>query len=142
MKGQVKVEFVLAVVAFAVVAFAVATQLNSSFNIVAGDNRADMLHARALGLVNLMVEDTRWLSDGRPYSINTANLTAIDSRRDQFEQCLDLTPLRLGGYRMTVANSTHTLLRCGAVTAGSGAVSVSRAVWIERDWGTITVEMW
>ena len=142
MKGQIKVEFVFAVVAFAVIAFAVATQLNSTFNIVAGDSRIDTLRAKANGAMDLLIEDQNWLSDGRPWSISMSKLVTINSTRDAFDQCTLLTPLKLGGYRLTVANSTHTLMRCGAIAAGSGAVSLERSVWIANDYGTITLEMW
>ncbi|MBU5557540.1 MAG: hypothetical protein QW751_00805 [Candidatus Aenigmatarchaeota archaeon] len=142
MRGQVKIEFVLAVVAFAAIALIIATQINAAFTTVAESSRTDMLRARAIGLANLLTTDTTWLSTGQPNNISMANLIMINSTRDAFGQCSLLAPLRLGGYRLTIANSTHTLMRCGSDTAGAGAVSVMRVVWIEHDYGTLTVEMW
>lgn len=142
MRGQVKLEFVLAVVAFAVVSFAIATQINNTFNIVASDSRIDTLRTRAAGLTELLVTDKSWMSDGRQYSINRTRLSEIDASRDTYNQCTAFSSLNLGGYIITVSNSTNTLLRCGAASAGGGAVSTSRVVWIENDYGLITVEMW
>jgi len=142
MRGQIKVEFVLAVVVFAFVTLVVMTQLNSTFNIIASDSKTDTVRTKANDLINLLVEDPQWMSAGQPYNLSKSKISVIDLNRDATGQCSSFIPMRLGGYRLTVANSTHTLLRCGAAGVGSGAVSIARAVWIENDYGIITVEMW
>lgn len=145
MRGQIKVEFILAIVAFSAVAFAIAIQINSTANIVASDSRADALKTKAAGVLSLLLEDEKWLAlNGKPYSINMVNLTGINSTRGGFNQCTLLEPFDLGGYRLTIASSTSTLLRCGALGVGSGAVSAYRVVWIsgESDFGTVMLEMW
>ncbi len=143
MRGQIRVEFVLAAVAFAVVSFAVATQINNTFSIVSSDSHVDVLRTKASGLVDMLVSDKQWLSDGQPFSINRTAIEVLNSTRDPlYHQCTRLEDMKLGGYIVTIANSTHTLLRCGAASVGTGSISISRVVWIERGYGTITVEMW
>jgi len=143
MRGQIKIEFMLAIVAFSIVVFAIATQVNSTANIVSSDSMNDVLRIKAIGLIGLLVEDPAWLSSGEPYSIDMFKLVGLNtSRNASTNQCTRLEPLDLGGYRLTIANSTHTLLRCGALVVGTSAVSITRIVWIEQDYGTITVEMW
>jgi len=143
MRGQVKIEFMLAIVAFSIVVFAIATQVNSTANVVASDSNNDVLRIKAIGLIEMLAVDSQWLSNNEPYSISMFKLEEMNKTRNTTtNQCSRLESLGLGGYRITIANSTHILMQCGAAVIGTGAVSITRVVWIEQDYGTITTEMW
>lgn len=148
MKGQVKVEFILSIVAFAVVVFFIAMQISSTFNMVAGDSRLDALKARAVGVLVELAEDQGSPPDwylSRPvriglanvsYGLSAAKVAALKSN------CSLLGPMDLGSYRLVIRNSTSEVLRCGAAGGPAVTASASRPVWTGNDWGTMTLELW
>lgn len=153
MKGQFRLDFIFGVVVFAVVIFFIASQVNNAFLTTATDSRIDSLKARAIETINFLAEDSgdpaNWETDisnvkriglayqDTPYELSKSKIDALKT-----DNCSLLERLNLGGYRLTIFNSTSQLLFCGFVGVSTVQVKVTRAVYIDNDFGNITLELW
>jgi hypothetical protein len=139
--------------------FGIASQITSTLSIVGADSRSDMLRAKAISTLVLLAEDpgepTNWhevqLTDikrpglavaGQPYELSIEKVNRLNTERGALGECLLLEPFRLGGYRLTIANSTTSLAVCGPAGIGPVTVLISKPIFISGDYGSITLEVW
>lgn len=145
MKGQIKVEFVLGVVVFAVIIFYVSSQINTAFLSTSSDSRLDVLKSRTITLLNIIVKNN---DTGLAIERGNLNKTKIVQWKDN--KCQNLKTYNLGGYRLTIMEEGQDtpLLFCGYVGLGGLNTHVIRAVKITNDtsglvtYASVTLELW
>lgn len=170
MFGQMRVEFVFAIIIFAVLIFYIVYQINVSITAAATDARLQNLKAKALGIMTLLMESpgnpSDWETKTDPIDINRTGLMADrpyslnDTKISKLNQSCYL--LNKSGYsesaglRLYIWNSTSVfddtteLLACGALGAVPEPnpaitelkVVLTRYVWIKNILGTIRIEVW
>ena len=80
MKGQIRVEFIFGIVIFIIIIFLVVTQTNTLYSSLLGDSRKDALKAKAINVVDILVEDTgdppNWdtMAQSNPGSVSRVGL--------------------------------------------------------------------
>ncbi len=149
MLGQIKVEFVFAMVIFSIIVFFIATQTNNIFTSILTDSRNDVAKAKGINLLDYLITDrgdpTNWESGGTtnriglassPYSLSITKILALNN------SCDKLSIFELDGYRLKAYNTTHLLLFCGFRSLETPIASVVRYVKIENDQGNISVELY
>lgn len=151
MFGQVRIEFIFGVVVFGILIFFIASQLNSIHTSIATDSKLDTLKTKALNTITLLVRDSgdpiNWESnppvkrvglsfESQPYNLSKPKITALDN------DCGLLENLNLGGYRLTIYDSSTRLLFCGYVGVSPITTTVTKSVLIEGQYGNITLEVW
>ena len=150
MKGQIRLEFIFGVVMFAVVVFWVVSQIDIVYAGVGSDSRNDMMRAKAYNLIAYLAEgsgDPGWESatepkriglayEGSPYNLSTSKIDKLNST------CSLLDNYDIRSYRVFVKDSSGTLLTCGSASISPITISIERSVFIEGNYGTITVEVW
>lgn len=145
MKGQIKIEFVLGVVVFAMIIFYVASQINNAFLATNVDSKLDVLKARSISLMDALTKNSEI---GLALESGNLNKTKIEIWNNQ--SCSELDRYRLGGYRLIISETDETkpLLFCGYVGISSIRTNVIRSVKITNEttgvtnYGNITMEMW
>lgn len=160
MRGQARVEFILSIVAFAIIVFYISMQINNSFIGIYTDARLDMLKAKAINTITFLVEDSgdpeNWekLSDPtkanrtglayqkQPYNLSSEKIFVLNKTRDSYGRCLLLENFSLGSYRLKIYNSTNEMLFCGYPSIAEITISLTKSVFIENQHGNITLEIW
>lgn len=148
MKGQIKLEFIFAVVMFAMIIFWVVSQINTSYASVGSDSRNDMLRAKAYTLIAYLAEgsgDAGWESSQEPKSVGLAYENQpynLSSYKISKLNCSLLNNYSLGAFRITIQDDDETLLSCGPIGVSLMTISITRNVYIEGEYGNITAEVW
>ncbi len=145
MKGQVKIEFVLGAVIFAVIIFYVASQINTAFLSAVSDSRIDSLKAESITVLELLAKDSeRGLAyPNQPNRLNRTRIDEWETNKGANNNCMQLNELDLGGYRLVISHETDgVVLRCGFVGISTIRTSVVRPVKIGNAYGNMTLEMW
>ena len=145
MKGQIKIEFILGVVVFAIIIFYIASQINNAFLSTAVDTRLDILKARSVSLLDVITKSSEM---GLALETNNLNKTKVEIWNNN--SCEELDIYRLGGYRILLyeQDEPKPILQCGFTGLFGIRTNVIRAVRITNEstgvttYGNITMEMW
>ncbi|MEM5778604.1 MAG: hypothetical protein QXD43_02160 [Candidatus Aenigmatarchaeota archaeon] len=158
MLGQIRIEFVIGIVIFVLVIFFIVTQTNILFSSLLLDSRTDTLKAKASNAIKALVEDKgdppNWNETDisnikriglaeEPYKLSKSkilNLSYNCSNSDVYKNLLWNFDLK--AYRLKIYNSTHEILFCGFNSLEPPAVIEVRYVYIDNDFGKITLELW
>jgi hypothetical protein len=120
------------------------------FSIVSQDSKNDALKGKAIGALTLILEDSGepydWETTGNvvrvglaiePYKLSGGKMNKLNG------ECELLDKYELGQYKLTIRNSASEIkVGCGSKTLEPPVVTVSRAVFIDGDYGTATLEMY
>ena len=151
MKAQVRVEFIFGVFIFAVLMFFLASQINTLFSVVSGNSQIESLKGKTISTLTFLAEDTGEPSDWNleatgniqrlgladlPYKLNRNKINRLNS------ECMLLDNYSLGQYRLTVKNSVSEILFCGSKSLDAPVVSITKTVFVDGDYGNITLEMY
>jgi hypothetical protein len=149
MKGQIRVEFIFGVVAFAVIIFFIFSQLNIIFTAVVSDSKIDSLKSEGIGVINSLTQNKGdpedWESQPtvnriglaiEPYKLSLEKINKLKSNCD----LLDI--FELDGYQLEIYNSDEQILFCGFPGKPKLTIFVSRSVFIEGEHGNISLELW
>jgi hypothetical protein len=164
MLGQIRVEFVFGLVIFSVIVVFIVTQTNTVFSSLLADSNSDVLKAKAISIINVLVEDPgdpyNWNSapqsaqriglanaiaanSYQPYNLSSAKITALNTNCTNTGVYGNLLyGFEMKAYRLQVFNSTQRLLFCGFDSLEPSAVSEVRYVYIQGDYGKVTLELW
>ena len=157
MFGQIKVEFIFGLIVFALVMFFIVTQTNTSFSSLMSDSRSDSLKAKATNVIKILVEDKGdppdWdmeivnghpenvkrvgLTYNQPYNLSKNKVILLGQTCDSVLWVFDLS-----GYRLKIYNSTNQILFCGINNPESPVVIETRYVFIDNNFGNVTLELW
>lgn len=139
MKGQIKIEFILGVVVFAMVIFYVASQINTAFLSTNIDTNLDMKKAKSYTILEIISKNS---DTGLALTPGKLNITKINTWEEN--NCSTLNQFDMGGYRLTITedNVIEPLLFCGYVGIVPIRTNVVRTVKIDNNYGRITLEMW
>ncbi len=144
MKGQVKIEFILGMVVFAVLIFYVASRIDTAFISTNTDTRVDILKARSITILDIVTKDK---NNGLAVDTNVLNKTKIIEWENN--NCAAIQYFDLGGYRMIIEERDGgELLFCGFVGLTSIRSSIIQPIKIKNQatgevkYGNITLEMW
>ena len=160
MFGQIRVEFVFGVLLFALIMFFIITQTNVLFSSLLTDSRTDAIKAKALSAIKILVEDkgdpTDWdtqppasvkrvgLSYNQPYNLSKNKVLTLNTNCtntvDLYKNLLWNFDLK--AYRLKIYNSTHEILFCGFDSLEPVIAIETRYVFIDGDFGKVTLEMW
>jgi len=152
MRGQIKVEFVFAMVVFSTIVFFIASQTNVLFTGILTDSRNDILKAKGIAVLDYLVtspgDPPNWenLTTANrvglaapsllPYTLSKAKVNALQTN------CTNLDVFDLGGYRLTIYDDKSQILFCGFRSLESPTAVVIRYVSIEDIEGNVTLEMY
>lgn len=158
MLGQIRVEFVVSIIIFALVIFFIVTQTNILFSSLLTDSKSDTLKAKASNVIKILIEDKGdpkdWnnnpgstkrvgLADNQPYNLSynkISNLSYNCSNSDVYKNLL--WNFGLKAYRLRVYNSTNQMLFCGFNSLEPPLVTETKYIYIENEIGNITLELW
>jgi hypothetical protein len=160
MLGQIRVEFIFGIILFALIMFFIVTQTNTLFSSLLTDSRSDALKAKALNVIKILVEDRGYPTDwdtqlpgnvkrvglvyNQPYNLSknkVLNLSQNCSNTPDIYKNL-LWNFDLKAYRLKVYNSTNQTLFCGFDSLEPPVVMETRYVFIDNDFGKVTLELW
>ena len=151
MKGQMKVEFIFSLVVFSVIIFYMATQISDYTRDSIMESNRQIALEKAENVLHWLVMqggENNWESDPlnakriglaySPYNLSIEKIKALNNTRiNNF--CVLMDGFNLGGYRLTIYNSTNNLLFCGSVGYVNIMVSSTKKVFINGDTGNITL---
>ena len=160
MFGQIRVEFIFGIIIFALIMFFIVTQTNTLFSSLLSDSRADALKAKASNAIRILVEDKgypeNWdtqpgstkrvgLVYNQPYNLSKYKILNLSyncsSTADIYKNLLWNFDLK--AYRLKVYNSTHQIiLFCGFDSLEPVTVMETRYVFIDNEYGKVTLELW
>lgn len=164
MIGQIRVEFIFGLIVFALIMFFIVTQTNVLFSSLITDSKSDSLKANAVNAIKMLVEDKgnpeNWdieTTNGHPENVKRVGLTYNQPYNLSKNKVLNLskncsgTPdyyknllwnFNLNAYRLEIYNSTNQILLCGTNDTEPAAVIETRYVFIDNDFGNITLKLW
>ena len=164
MLGQIRVEFIFGIILFALIMFFIVTQTNTLFSSLLTDSRSDALKAKALNAIKILVEDKgnpeNWdeIAQSNPANVKRVGLIYNQPYNLSKNKILNLSyncsytadlyknllwNFDLKAYRLKVYNSTnHQILFCGYDSLEPVTVMETRYVYIDGDYGRVTLEMW
>jgi hypothetical protein len=158
MLGQIRVEFIFGIILFALIMFFIVTQTNTLFSSLLTDSRSDALKAKALNAIKILVEDRgnppNWNNTPgstkrvglaeQPYFLSKSKVITLNSNCTNTPDIYKnlLWNFELKAYRLKVYNSTHQILFCGYDSLEPVNVIETRYVYIDGDFGRVTLEMW
>jgi hypothetical protein len=148
MLGQIRIEFIAGILIFAILITFIVNQTNVTFSNLLVDSRADILKAKALNSITILVEDT-----GEPQNWNPSNVERVGlayqshslsiSKIDMLNSdCTLLDNFVLRSYRLKIYNSTDLLLLCGQDVLTPPIAFEIKYVEIEGDYGNVSLELW
>lgn len=158
MIGQMRIEFVLALVLFVLMMVFIVSQINTLFSSLLTDSKIDDLKAKSVNAMKVLVEDIgdppNWfyptmpdsgikrigLASARdqPYSLSKAKINRLASSNN----CTHLEKFDLKAYRLKIYNSTHRMLFCGFDSLEPPAATEIKYVYIDGGFGNISLELW
>ncbi len=149
-KGQMKIDFIFALVFFTIMIFYIGMQINNSFASSMSDSRTDMLKSEAESILNILVSTggipKNWETlppaqvtgiglASYPYNISSSKLNALKNNCDLMNKFGDIS------YKFVISSGTNILLSCGyggpRVTAKS-----QMPVFVNGKYGKAVLEMW
>ncbi len=149
-KGQVKIDFIFALVFFTVLIFYIGLQINAATGSSLADSKLDALKAESESILDVLVSSggspQNWETlpadkvvmvglASAPYSISSAKLSALNSN------CNLMNKFGSISYRLTASSGSAILLSCGY--GGPRVTSMSeRPVFVNGVYGKITLELW
>jgi len=146
MKGQLKIEFVLGLVVFAIIILYVGTQIGTAFNTANTDSRLDALKSQGIAVIDVLTKDHVYgFSELEP---NILNITRINEWNAESSssvppgRCSGLDKFGMKNYRLTVNKTTSQILYCGYAGISNVRTSVIRYVTIQGDYGQVELELW
>ena len=144
-------EFLFAVIIFAVIIFFIATQLNVLFSTSAGESGIDNLKAHGINVLNVLLEDKgnpeNWELDpsrtirvglaSDPYKLTMTKIIALSNNCDLLER------FDLNGYSLEIFDENkNPLLFCGFRGVPPITVSISKSALIENELGEVRLVLW
>jgi hypothetical protein len=153
MFGQIRIEFVFGIIIFAIIITIIITQNNILFSSLLTDSKSDTLKAKASNAIKILVEDKGEPSEWQigldsevkrvglaydPYNLSLAKITRLNT----LNNCTLLNNFDLKAYRLKVYNSTHQILFCGFDSLEPPTAIETRYVFINNEFGKVTLEMW
>jgi len=159
MFGQIRVEFVFGMIIFALIIFFIITQTNTLFSSLLTDSRTDAVKAKASNAIKILVEDKGdpidWNSTPsstkrvglaeQPYFLSKSKVITLNSNCTNTPDIYKnlLWNFNLKAYRLKVFNSTnHQILFCGYDSLEPVTVMETRYIFVDGDFGRITLELW
>jgi len=151
MIGQIRVEFIFAVVIFGLIILFIASQINTLLTISLTTSKSDDLRVKAISVITILVEDKGepedWynspenaerigLVDQRSYNLITNKITALNN------DCTLLDYFDLEGYRLKIYQVEQQVLFCGYESLAPPTTIITRNVFIDGIPGNITLELW
>ena len=161
MLGQMKIEFIFSIIVFTVIILFIVTQTNTLFSSLYIDSKSDALKAKASNVIQILVEDRgdppNWdtIAEANPNGIKRVglanspynlsktkilNLSYNCSGSDIYANIL--WNFNLSAYKITAFNSTHQILSCGFRSSQVGAVTETRYIYVDGEYGRLILEMW
>lgn len=134
MKAQVRVEFIFGVVFFSILIYFLASQITTLSVSVEQDSIRDSLKGKAITTLTLLSEGI--LAD-EPYKLNRDKINMLSR-----DNCGLLDNYDLGQYRLTINDYASQILFCGSKSLGPPVVSITRTVFVDGNYGNITLEMY
>jgi len=154
MFGQIRIEFVFGIIIFALIIFFIITQTNTLFSSLLTDSRTDAVKAKASNAIKILVEDNgdppNWetlpdasvkrigLAYNQPYNISKNKVIRLST----LNNCTLLNNFDLKAYRLKVYNSTQQILFCGFDSLEPVTVMETRYIFVDGDFGNVTLELW
>jgi hypothetical protein len=162
MFGQIRVEFVFGIIIFALIMFFIVTQTNTLFSSLLTDSRTDAVKAKASNAIKILIEDRGdppdWdtIAQSNPGNVKRVGLTyyyqpsnisqPYNLSRNKIlnlsSNCSLLNNFDLKAYRLKVYNSTQQILFCGFDSLEPVTVMETRYIFVDGDFGRITLELW
>ncbi|MFH1473308.1 MAG: hypothetical protein ABIE55_00275 [Candidatus Aenigmatarchaeota archaeon] len=148
MLGQIRIEFIAGILIFSIIITFVVNQTNITFSNLLTDSKADILKAKALNSITILVEDTGQPSNWNPSNVERVGLAykPHSLSRNKINMlntnCDILDNFVLRTYRLTIYNSTDLMLFCGSENLNPAAAFEVEYVEIEGDYGNVSLEMW
>jgi hypothetical protein len=149
MFGQIRIEFIVGILIFAVIIIFIVNQTNITFSTLLTDSRADILKAKASNAITILVEDKGeppdWETNPpvrrvglayKPYSLSIDKIDKLET------DCNLLDNFTLESYRLKIFNSTDQILFCGYDSLEPPIALEIKYVEIEGDYGNVSLELW
>jgi hypothetical protein len=138
MKGQFKIEFILALAAFILVLVFIIIYMNDAYTNVGESVKNDTIKMRADSAIIYITEDPSLFAI-KPYYLNLSRIA-----EEKGKGCENIRNATYPyGFRLRIFNSTDNVLDCGAY--GSPVVSISRNIKIVNNTivdGNLTLDLW
>jgi hypothetical protein len=148
MFGQIRIEFIVGILIFAVIIIFIVNQTNITFSTLLTDSRADILKAKASNAITILVEDKGEPPNWVPANVNRVGLAykpyslSIDKIDKLETDCNLLDNFTLESYRLKIFNSTDQILFCGYDSLEPPIALEIKYVEIEGDYGNVSLELW
>jgi len=151
MFGQIRVEFIFAVVIFGLIILFIASQINTILTITLTTSRSDDLRVKTTGVITALIEDKGepedWynspenakrigLVDQYPYRLSSAKVTTLK------DNCTLLDYFDLKGYRLKIYQEDQQVLFCGYDSLIPPTTMVIRNVYVGDTPGNMSLELW
>jgi len=139
MKAQVKVEFVLGIVVFAMIIFYVASQISTVFVSINVDTNLDIMKSKSYAIMDILIENTEIGLALEPGILNTTKIDEWNSTN-----CPEMSKFDMGGYRMIITDdNSEPMLFCGYVGIAPIRINIEQPVKFDNnEYGWISIEMW
>ncbi|MDD5416711.1 MAG: hypothetical protein PHU12_01920 [Candidatus Aenigmarchaeota archaeon] len=141
MKGQVKIEFILGVVVFAIIIFYIGSQIGTAFLTVNTDSRLDMLKSKSITILDIITKNSTIGLALTPNVLDESKIQDWNNNKVN-NMCPDLNIFNLDGYRLIINKGDTEVLFCGYVGVSRIRTNVVRYVKIGDEYGDVTLEMW
>lgn len=149
-KGQVKIDFIFALVFFTAIIFYIGVQINGAMTSNLADSRLDALKSEAESVLDVLASTEgvpkNWeaLPDDKvvriglaqsSYNLSSVKVAALNNRCDLMNKFGSIS------YRLSITSGGITLLSCGY--GGPRVTSrAERPVLVGGNYGKMTLEMW
>lgn len=149
-KGQIKFDFIFALLFFAIMVFYIGVQVNSTLVSSLTDSKLDTLKSQTDTILNILVSTPgspgNWesLTESQisriglapaPYNISSSKLNKLKNNCDLMKKFGDID------YRLTISSGSTVLLSCGY--GGPRVTSKSEVpVLVSGKYGKAVLEMW
>jgi hypothetical protein len=115
MFGQIRIEFIVGILIFAVIIFFIVNQTNITFSTLLTDSRADILKTKASNAITILVEDK-----GEPPNWDSITVIRVGLANEPYSLSID---------KINNLKSDCNLLEI-------------KYVEIEGDYGNVSLELW
>lgn len=154
MKGQMRIEFIVGIVIFAIVLVFIVNQTNITFTTLLSDSKSDTTKAKNLNVMTILIEDagepSNWetIAQSNPGGVKRVGLASepyelsMNKINSLAANCSLLHNFDLGSYRLKIYTSTQRLLFCGYEALETPASTETKYVKIGNEYANITLELW
>lgn len=151
MLGQLRIEFIFAVVVFSVIIFFVVSQVNVLFSSILTDSSSDISKTTIINTLNILLEDvgdpTNWDTKPEeeikrvglattPYILSKEKINRLNTT------CNLLNDYSLGAYFLEIYNQTNKILSCGVELLEAPSSVSTKYVVVDDSIGNITLKLW